>query len=231
MKIPKYNNNTLANKSIDRNSIARTNIQIHHRKTHRFFFKPYIDINEVIGTKSTIKEWSIYVWTIKIQNTDNTITKKLKLSKNATDCYCQIDIRRNTKSIASGELAIIDNLPKIEVDNNEHIENSIKKYCDTLHKNVKMDTKITRNSFKELLFLITVKDSDFMYFLEKQNIPVLDEYYSTNLNYRMDLIPIKLDLGKYDINLVFNCKEKKDERGRNYLLTASSWNDVKLVET
>ncbi len=91
-----------------------------------------------------------------------------------------------------------------------------------------MKTIITRDSFKELLFLITVENSDFIYFIEKQNNQVLDENYYTNLNSKIDLVPIKQEYGKYDINLVFNCKEKSDERGRTYLLTVSSWKDVKL---
>jgi len=64
--------------------------------------------------------------------------------------------------------------------------------------------------------------------MEKQEIQILDENNYTNLNSRIDLTPIKMEYGKYDMNIVFNCKEKKDERGRTYLLTISSWNDVKL---
>ena len=230
LKILKYNNNTLTNQSIDnRNTPSRTNLQLHHRKSHRFFFKPYIDISDLIGTRSTINEHNLYVWTIKIQNTDNKIKKKLKLSKNATNCNCHVDILKDKESIISGQLALFQNLPKFDFTfNNHNIDNLIKKYCEKLNEYIKIEDNIIRDSFKELLFLITVENSDFVYFIEKQDNQVLDENYYTNLNSKIDLVPIKQEYDKYDINLVFNCKEKKDERGRTYLLTVSSWNDVKL---
>ena len=105
LKILKYNNNTLTNQSIDnRNTPFRTNIQLHYRTSHRFFFKPYIDISDLIGTRSTINEQNLYVWTMKIQNTNNEI-KKLKLSKNATNCNCHIDILKDKESIISGQFS------------------------------------------------------------------------------------------------------------------------------
>ena len=50
-------------------------------------------------------------------------------------------------------------------------ERSISKYCNELNTYLNNVTNITRDSSKELLFLITVRNSDFMYLLEKQKVP------------------------------------------------------------
>ena len=65
-----------------------------------------MDISDLIGTKSIIKESEIRIWTIIIHNTEYKITKKLRISKNVTDCYCQIDIRKDKKAMASGEFTV-----------------------------------------------------------------------------------------------------------------------------
>jgi hypothetical protein len=70
-----------------------------------------------------------------------------------------------------------------------------------------------------------------MYLLEKQTVSVLEEYNNSVVEYRSELVPRKLQVGIYDLSLVFNCKEKKDERGRRYTLDVSSWQDVELVES
>ena len=67
-----------------------------------------------------------------------------------------------------------------------------------------------------------------MYLLEKQNVPISDEYSSV-IDYTNFLIPRKLQVYNYDINLVFNCKEKKDERVWKYHLEFCSWDDIKLT--
>jgi hypothetical protein len=69
-----------------------------------------------------------------------------------------------------------------------------------------------------------------MYLLEKQKVPSSEEY-SNVIDYRHFLIHRRLKADNYNLNIVFNCKEKKDVRGRTYLLTVSSWNNVNLVES
>jgi hypothetical protein len=242
LKIPKYSNTTSANSLIGRLPFTNRNHNYEQSRTrHRFFFKPYIDIISYLNdNRKTIpiklndnsnNQLEICIWTIKIHNKDDRKIK-LKFAKNATDCNCHIDILKDKKSIISSELYIIDNLSDFEIDNNEiDIGKSIKKYCSILNTYLKNDTKITRDSFKELLFLITIKDSQFMYLLEKQTVSVLEEYNNSVVEYRSELVPRKLQVGIYDLSLVFNCKEKKDERGRRYTLDVSSWQDVELVES
>jgi hypothetical protein len=242
LKIPKYSNTTSANSLIGRLPfINRSHNYEQSRTCHRFFFKPYIDIiSNLNDNRKTIpiklddnsnNHLEICIWTIKIHNKDDRKIK-LKFAKNATDCYCHIDILKDKKSIISSELYIIDNLPDFEVHNNEiDIDKSIKKYCSILNTYLKNDTKITRDSFKELLFLVTIKDSQFMYLLEKQTVSVLEEYSNSVIEYRSELVPRKVQVGIYDINVVFNCKENKDERGRRYTLDVSSWQDVELIKS
>jgi hypothetical protein len=70
-----------------------------------------------------------------------------------------------------------------------------------------------------------------MYLLEKQTVSVLEEYSNSVIEYRSELVPRKVQVGIYDINVVFNCKENKDERGRRYTLDVSSWQDVELIKS
>ena len=108
------------------------------------------------------------------------------------------------------------------------IEKSIIKYCKILNNYLTNVTKITRDSFKELLFLITIRDSDFMYLLEKQNVPSLEEFNGV-VDYRNFLIPRRIEVDNYDINIVVDCKEKKDERGWKRNLKFYSWDNIKLT--
>ena len=79
---------------------------------------------------------------------------------------------KDKKSIESSELYIIENLPNFDFNKNEiDTERSISKYCNELNTYLNNVTNITRDSSKELLFLITVRNSDFMYLLEKQKVP------------------------------------------------------------
>ena len=237
MKILKYNRNNLAKSLIGRNPFYTrsnwNNIYEKSRNNDEFFFKPHIDIIANLNKKTiSIKlfdnnEVEICIWTMPIHNKDDR-KRRLRFAKNASDCNCSIDIMKDRNSIESGELYIISNLPNFEFDNNEmHTERLIIKYCNELNTYLNNVTTITRNSSKELLFLITLRNSNFMYLLEKQNVPSFEEYNGVIENKNF-LIPRKLEVNTYDINIVFNCKEKKDERGRNYLLTISSWYEVKL---
>ncbi len=237
VKILKYNRNNLANSLIGRNPFYIrsnwNNIYEKSRSNDEFFFKPHIDIIANLNKKTTsIKlcdnnELEICIWTIPIHNKDDR-KRKLRFAKNASDCNCSIDIMKDKKSIESSELYIIENLPNFDFNNNEiDTEKLITKYCNELNTYLNNITNITRNSSKELLFLITLRNSNFMYLFEKQNVPSFEEYNGIIENKNF-LIPRKLEVNNYEINIVFNCKEKKDERGRTYLLTVSSWNDVKL---
>jgi hypothetical protein len=237
VKILKYNRINLGNSLIGRNPFYIrsnwNNIYEKSRSNDEFFFKPHIDIIANLNKKTTsIKlcdnnELEICIWTIPIHNKDDR-KRKLRFAKNASDCNCSIDIMKAKKSFESSELYIIENLPNFDFNNNEiDTEKLITKYCNELNTYLNNITNITRNSSKELLFLITLRNSNFMYLFEKQNVPSFEEYNGIIENKNF-LIPRKLEVNNYEINIVFNCKEKKDERGRTYLLTVSSWNDVKL---
>ena len=175
LKILKYNRNNLTNILIGRLPCSNRSIDNKHsRKNHKFFFKPHIDIEPSLNKNTQIipiklddnnNQLKICVWTIKIHNKDDR-KRRLRFAKNATDCNCHIDILKDKKSIESGELYIIENLPNFNFDNNEiDIERSITKYSKMLDTYLNDVTDITRDSSKELLFLITVRNSDFYVFI------------------------------------------------------------------
>jgi hypothetical protein len=76
--------------------------------------------------------------------------------------------------------------------------------------------------------MITLENIDYFYLLTKQS--TLIDYTEANFSEETDEITsTKFKFGKYNINIKFNCNERKDERGNRYTLDINSWEDVKLT--
>lgn len=240
----KYNNNHLATDLFGRPIVypihSKSNNE-QYRENQKNFFKPRIKINpnlikyQIIILleldDESIKKFPINIWSLKVQNKND---KFLWYSIDATNCECSINIIQEGTSLKIAKLVRIQSLDKLErstihVNNKEiGIDDVIHKICNNLlDKNINFEQDIDRGTLQEFPFIITLENIDFFYLLTKQY--TIFDYTEANFSeetYTINHTKFKFD--KYDINIKFNCNERKDERGNKFTLDIKSWEDVKL---
>ena len=241
-KILKYNRN---NVTIDLFGRTFTNTRVHNRqprKNQKNFFRPRIDIihNELNKFQTNIPielyddnitGLQICIWLLKIRNNKD---KFLRYSSDITNCECMIEIIKNERPIEKARLCWIDIQklkPNLIHSNNKEInfDEVIRKYCISIEKNM-INQDMSRGTLQQLPFIITLKNTDFFYLLEKQDTTFeynegnfIDETYTIN--------PKKLRFDKYEVDIKVNCNERKEERGKRYILNIDSWQNVGLVKS
>lgn len=230
MKILKYNRNNLATDSFGRGRNC-TNRKRYSRYDDSFFFRPHIDINSKlisierdISLKSNDNTTQLQVYTTSIGVRNNT----RYWSKIGNNCYYKIFLSKNNQGIIEEpyELCWKTRLP-CECKTSQ--ENFLESYRKELAEFVKTRTYLPRGIDKELLFLLIIPSSESVYLIGVKNGEKLNE--SGNVIGNLEYIEfIKLEVGEYNINLVFNSDEYNQPKGSNYKLNVKDWNNIEFTK-
>ena len=232
MKILKYNNNNLATDSFGRGRTCTTSKRF-SRHDDSFFFRPHIDItNKLISNEKSIliksndgntQEHQVYIISLAVKNNTRF------WSKIGNNCFYKIFLSKDNEGIIEEpyELCWKTRLPnECKTDKKE---NFIDCYRKELEQFVKTKTYLLRGIDKELLFLLTIPSSDSVYLIGVKNGEKLNE--SGNIIGNFEYIEfIKLEIGEYNVNLVFHSDEYKESKGANYKLNIKGWNSIEFTK-